>query len=73
MNSPPLAIPADELHKHKRDIQRQAIYLWKNKASVFAGERPYQRWRMCVQIVAESWMQLGPQKDDCDPKTVICL
>ena len=48
---------------HRMAIKRQAIMFWRSKDSVFADERPMKRWSLCVQLVAETWLYLGPQKD----------
>ena len=38
----------------------------------FDGEPRRKRWSMCVRMVAETWMMLGPQLDNV-PGTPICL
>ena len=48
---------------HRIAIKRQAIMFWKSKHTVFAEERPMKRWILCVQLIVDTWIHLGPQKD----------
>jgi hypothetical protein len=57
---------------HRDDIKRQAIRFYRSKDTVFAGERPMKRWTLCVQIIVEAWLMLGPQLDNV-PGKPICL
>jgi hypothetical protein len=55
---------------HREAIKRRAIDFYKSKESVFAGEPPMKRWRSCVQLIVETWMMLGPQRDNLPTRTI---
>lgn len=55
---------------HRDDIKRQAIMFYGSKDTVFAGERPMKRWTLCVQMIVETWLMLGPQKDHVPTRTI---
>ena len=63
-------IKSDE--NHRTAIKRQAIMFYKSKENVFAGERPMKRWTLCVQMILDTWICLGPQRDHV-PKTTLYL
>lgn len=67
----PPRMTVEELLQHKAAIQRQAIPFFKGKGC-FDGEPRRKRWSMCVRMVAETWMMMGPQLDNV-PGTPICL
>jgi hypothetical protein len=56
---------------HRDDIKRQAIMFYKSK-NFLDGEPRKKRWASCVQMVVETWLMLGPQKDHV-PTQTICL
>lgn len=54
---------------HRDDIKRQAIMFYKSK-NVFEGEPRKKRWTLCVQMIVEMWLMLGPQKDHVPTRTI---
>ena len=60
-------IKADE--NHRIAIKRQAIGFYLSKENVFAGERPMKRWLLCVKMIVDTWIHLGPQRDHVPTKT----
>ena len=60
----------EEVVARKADIHRQAITFYKSKG-MFDGEPRKKRWRLCVQVVAETWMMLGPQADNVPEKPIL--
>jgi hypothetical protein len=54
---------------HRDDIKRQAILFYKSK-NVFDGEPRKKRWTLCVQMIVETWLMLGPQRDHVPTQTI---
>lgn len=69
VKSLPLAMTWEEIKAHHRDaIKRQAIMFYKSK-NVFDGEPRKIRWELCVEMIVEAWIVLGPQRDHVPTRT----
>ena len=65
----PLAMTFDEIKaNHLDDIKRQTIMFYKSN-NVFDGEPRKLRWKLCVRLIVETWLVLGPQKDHVPTRT----
>lgn len=69
MPSIPPAMTWEEIKaNHRDDIKRQAIMFYKSK-NVFDGEPRKKRWTLCVQMIVDTWLALGPQRDHVPTRT----
>ncbi|RYD37452.1 MAG: hypothetical protein EOP85_17570 [Verrucomicrobiaceae bacterium] len=61
----------EELRSHRDAIRCAAIQFYKAKGTMFPGQRPYDRWRQCIRLVADIYLRLGPQCEVSGPAILL--
>lgn len=67
----PRAMEPGDLQRYKGDIQCHAITLYKTPRGMFEGEKRYTRWRLCIRLVADTYLHSGPQSWPSGPAILI--